>query len=163
MLSGGHPNSLGRTEEAVELVLEEEAAMDDLLDCYRSDDAVVRLRVSSALKRVTKARPQWTLARTERLLGEVAALDQPSARWTLAQLFDLVWDGLDDAARRGAVDFMRRNLRQETDWIVLATTMKVLARRDPEPATLAPLVAPHRADPRRSVAGAARKALEAIA
>ena len=50
MLSGGHPNSLGRTLELVDIILADASELPRLLDCYRSSDAVVRLRTSSALK-----------------------------------------------------------------------------------------------------------------
>lgn len=52
MLSGGHPNSLGRTVEVVAKVLERPERFEELFRCYQSDDAVVRLRTSSAMKRV---------------------------------------------------------------------------------------------------------------
>ena len=54
MLTGGHPNSLGRTEEVVDLVLAEQERLSDLYSCYFSADEIVRLRVSSAMKRVTQ-------------------------------------------------------------------------------------------------------------
>ena len=43
-LSGGHPDSLGNTEAVVERILDDPALLDNLIDCYGSDDAVVRLR-----------------------------------------------------------------------------------------------------------------------
>ena len=43
MLTGGHPNSLGRTIEVVETVLADEARMEELFGCYGSVDEVVRL------------------------------------------------------------------------------------------------------------------------
>ena len=34
MLSGGHPNSLGRTVEVVAAVLDDPARLDELFSCY---------------------------------------------------------------------------------------------------------------------------------
>jgi hypothetical protein len=62
MLAGGHPNSLGRTVEVVDLVLADRDRLAELFQCYFSADEVVRLRVSSAMKRVTIAHPEWTMA-----------------------------------------------------------------------------------------------------
>ena len=61
MLTGGHPNSLGRTMEVVDIVLADRAKLADLYQCYFSSDEVVRLRVSSAMKRVTIEHPDWTM------------------------------------------------------------------------------------------------------
>ena len=58
VLRGGHPNSLGRTLEVVDIVLSDRAALEELLCCYAGDDAVVRLRTSNALKRITRVRPE---------------------------------------------------------------------------------------------------------
>ena len=50
-LSGGHPNSLGDTVKVVEEVLKQPKRFKELFDCYLSDDEVVRLRTSNAMKR----------------------------------------------------------------------------------------------------------------
>ena len=52
MLTGGHPNSLGKTEEVVEIVLANPDRFEELYNCYQSEDEVVRLRTFSAVKRV---------------------------------------------------------------------------------------------------------------
>jgi len=78
VLSGGHPNSLGRTLEVVDAVLADRSRLEDLYRCYFSTDEVVRLRVSSAMKRVTIERPDWTMDFIEGLQSEVAAIDQAS-------------------------------------------------------------------------------------
>ncbi|MFL0711889.1 MAG: hypothetical protein ACJLS2_03810 [Microcella pacifica] len=44
-LTGGHPNSLGNTVSVVDEVLADRALLAELVACYRSEDAVVRLRV----------------------------------------------------------------------------------------------------------------------
>ena len=56
MLTGGHPNSLGRTVEVVEMVLANPDRFDELFNCYKSDNAVVRLRTSNAMKRIEAER-----------------------------------------------------------------------------------------------------------
>ena len=163
MLTGGHPNSLGRTLEVVEIVLADRSRLVDLLDCYRSADEVVRLRTSNAVKRVTVEHPDWTVKHMDRLQSEIAAIDQPSTQWTLALLFDLTWNGLSEGQRERALAIMRTNLGGHDDWIVLNNSMKVLAKRDPDRAALRPLVERRRNDPRKSVASQAAKALKAIA
>ena len=55
MLSGGHPNSLGNTVEVVEIVLSDRFLLENLYNCYLSQDEVVRLRTSNAMKRICQS------------------------------------------------------------------------------------------------------------
>ena len=163
MLAGGHPNSPGRTVEVVDLVLADRDRLDELCGCYSSADEVVRLRVSSAMKRVTIAHPDWTMAYMDRLQHEVAAIDQASTQWTLALIFDLTRHLLSDQQRTRAVEIMEENLTTSDDWIVLNTTMKVLGAWSEGDEHLRTWLTPQArrliGDPRRSVASNARKLL----
>lgn len=94
MLRGGHPNSLGRTVEVVEAVVSDPALFDELFGCYRSDDPVVRLRTSSAMKRIETQRHDLLVPYLDRFIDEIGALDQASAQWTLAQLFARLADDM---------------------------------------------------------------------
>jgi hypothetical protein len=53
-LKGGHPNSLGNTIEIVDEVLKDNSLFEELFNCYFSDDEIVRLRTSNAIKRLCK-------------------------------------------------------------------------------------------------------------
>lgn len=166
ILTGGHPNSLGRTVEVVDVVLADRARLAELYECYFSNDEVVRLRVSSAMKRVTTAHPDWTLDYMDRLQDEVAAIDQASTQWTLALLFDLTRDLLSPQQRTRAVQIMQRNLANHHDWIVLNNSMKVLGSWAEDDEQLRQWLVPHaRAlaeDPRKSVASNARQLLHRL-
>ena len=61
MLTGGHPNSLGRTIEVVDAVLADRSKLEELYSCYFSADEVVRLRTSNAMKRIAREQPDWLL------------------------------------------------------------------------------------------------------
>lgn len=163
MLTGGHPNSLGRTIEVVEAVLADRSRLHELFDCYGSADAVVRLRVSNALKRIENERYDWLLPYIERLIDEVGALDQPSAQWTLAQLFSRLGGDMTPSQRERAAALMKRNLERHDDWIVLNATMETLWRWSRDDASLKRWLTPHLArlsqDTRKSVAGRAKKLL----
>ena len=166
MLTGGHPNSLGRTEEVVAIVLADPTRFTDLLDCYRSDDDVVRLRVSSALKRIEPTRRDLILDHLDRYVTLAAALDQPSADWTLAQLFGRMADDLTPAWKDKAQALLKRNLAEKTDWIVLNTTMETLTGWAKGDEALADWLRPHlerlAGDNRKSVAARARKYQKAL-
>lgn len=163
MLTGGHPNSLGRTLEVVELVLADRKKLTDLYQCYFSEDEVVRLRVSSAMKRVTTAHPEWTMDYMDGLQSEIAAIDQASTQWTLAILFDLTAPLLSPSQKQRSLDIMKFNLENHDDWIVLNTTMNVLFDWSAEDAELRSWLKPQferlTKDTRKSVSGRAQKFL----
>ncbi len=167
MLTGGHPNSLGRTVEVVELVLADETRMAELFACYQSADAVVRLRASSAMKRVQAARPELIRPYYDRLIEEIGALDQASAQWTLAILFDAGRGDMTGEQFERAKTIVKRNLAEHDDWIVLNTSMDVLVRWAKGDRALREWLPPHLVrlsrDERKSVSKRATKALEALA
>ena len=166
MLTGGHPNSLGRTIEVVELVLAEPARFDDLFACYRSTDAVVRLRASNAMKRVEAVRPDLLVPYLERFITEIGALDQASAQWTLAQLFGRLRSRMTPEQQKAARGLMKRNLETSDDWIVLNHTIETLSNWADEDQDLAGWLKPRlerfTQDRRKSVANRARKKLKAL-
>lgn len=163
ILTGGHPNSLGRTVEVVEMVLDAPERMDELFGCYRSHDEVVRLRTSSAMKRVEEARRELVLPFVNRLIDEIGGLDQASAQWTLATLFGRMKKDMSPAEKSGALTILKRNLEHHQDWIVLNTTMDTLAAWSVDDVGLRDWLRPHlqrlQKDPRKSVSGRARKIL----
>lgn len=127
MLTGGHPNSLGRTLEVVELVLADAGRLAALFDCYASQEPVVRLRTSNALKRIARVQPAWLLPYLDRLLSRVSTIDQASVQWSLATLFQLLESWMSPAQKTKARGIMQRNLTHHDDWIVLNTTLETLA------------------------------------
>ena len=167
MLTGGHPNSLGRTVEVVESVLTEPSRLEELYGCYRSADEVVRLRTSSAIKRVQAVRPDLVVPYFDRLIEEIGALDQASAHWTLAILFDVGAPDMTSEQFARAKALVRRNLAEHRDWIVLNTSMDVLARWAHDDAELRDWLPSHlkrlAGDSRKSVSKRAAKALRSLA
>ena len=166
MLTGGHPNSLGRTIEVVDIVLADRSRLMDLYSCYFSGDEVVRLRVSNAMKRVTREQPGWLLPLINPLLDEVSAIYQASTQWTLATLFQMLWDQMDPLQQGRAKQLLMANMDKWDDWIVLNNTMEALAAwSTSDPALkqwLIPRLEVRQGDGRRSVAGRARKLLRQL-
>ncbi len=164
-LTGGHPNSLGNTVSVVDEVLSDRSLLAELVDCYRSDDAVVRLRVSSAVKRVALLHPEWVAAHLDDLLGWVAEIDQASTKWTLAKLFVLLDDLMTPHQREAAIALLQSNLHYN-DWIVQNTTAESLAhfaRTRPELATwLIPELRVQTGSRHKSVRGRAIKLLASL-
>lgn len=161
MLTGGHPNSLGRTLEVVEAVLADRERLRALYSCYFSEDEVVRLRVSNAMKRVCQQNPDWLLPFVDGLLSDISGIDQASTQWTLALLFDMLRADLSDDQQARAQAIMQRNLAEHNDWIVLNNSMQVLTEWARNDETLRAWLLPHlvrlQDDPRKSVAKRATK------
>lgn len=167
MLTGGHPNSLGRTIEVVEMVLAAPDRFDELYGCYRSEDEVVRPRVSNAMKRVEAERHDLLVPYIDHFVDEIGALDQPSAQWTLADLFDRLKPDMNARQRAGALAIMKRNLAEHQDWIVLNRTMDTLCAWARQDGDLQDWVRPHlerlTQDARKSVSRRAVKHLNTLA
>ncbi|MEM7439239.1 MAG: hypothetical protein AAF393_06540 [Pseudomonadota bacterium] len=167
MLTGGHPNSLGRTIEVVDTVFANPERVEDLYACYRSADEVVRLRVSNGMRRVQAERPDLIVPFYDRLIDEIGQLDQASAQWTLAKLFEVGRSDMTEDQVNRAEALMRRNLAEHGDWIVLNNTMETLALWSREKQELHNWLLPHlnrlSKDPRKSVSKRAQKLLKKLA
>ncbi len=165
-LKGGHPNSLGNTVQVVEEVLNDPALFDELFNCYFSEDEVVRLRTSNAMKRICKAHKELLVPYLDRFLTDIAAIRQASTQWTLSQLFGMLEKAMSKAQHERATVIMKNNLEHHTDWIVLNTTMDTLGKwagKDPDLKNwLIPLLERLTSDERKSVAGRAAKVLKQL-
>ncbi|MEM6264621.1 MAG: hypothetical protein AAGI38_19065 [Bacteroidota bacterium] len=165
--TGGHPNSLGNTVELVEEVLAQPELFEELFNCYFSADEVVRLRTSNAMKRVCKVQPELLVPYLDRFLTEIAAIDQASTQWTLAQLFLMLEKELTEEQLVHAKSILKNNLAHHEDWIVLNQTMETLGRWASKDEVLKTWLIPHlerlSSDTRKSVAKKGQKLLEKIA
>jgi hypothetical protein len=77
MLTGGHRNSLGRTQEVVEITLADGGRLDELFAALADPDELVRMRAGDALEKVCRERPEWLAQRVERLLGRSRRSSSP--------------------------------------------------------------------------------------
>jgi len=161
MLTGGHPNSLGRTIEVVETVFNDRKRLDELYNCYFSDDEVVRFRTSNAIKRVSREKPNWLVPYIDKLIDVISKIDQASAQWTLANLFETLSTDMTPVQMEKAKEILKRNLESHDDWIVLNNTMQTLGTWASEDKKLKEWLGPHLEklsnDSRKSVSGRAKK------
>lgn len=162
-LTGGHPNSLGNTIQVVEEVLAETALFDELFNCYFSEDDVVRLRVSNAMKRISKANKSIVLPYIDRFLKDISKINQASTQWTLSQLF-LQWEKeMTPKQHLRAIEIMKYNLANHNDWIVLCQTTETLGKWSKNDSELKVWLTPHlerlAKDSRNSVSKKAQKTL----
>ncbi len=165
-LKGGHSNSLGNTVEIVEEVLQENKRFINLFNCYFSNDEVVRLRTSNAIKRICKAKKSILIPYIDRFLIEIAKIDQASVQWTLSQLFEMLEKEMNENQIGQAKNIMKNNLANHNDWIVLNQTMNTLTKWSKKDMELSKWIKPHlerlTADERKSVSSRAKKMLEKL-
>lgn len=126
MLSGGHSNSLGRTVEVVDLILSDNTRLEELYQCYFSENELVRLRTSNAFKRIWRDQPEWLALYIDRFISEISQIEQASTQWTIAQLFLELQTYLSDEQKSKAIPILKANLKTSEDWIVLNNTMQTL-------------------------------------
>ncbi len=119
MLQGGHPNSLGRTLEIVDAIRSNSERLSELFECYKSDDAVVRLRTSSAFKRHFRKFPDAFLSYIDKFQDLIPKLNQDSASWTFAQLHSENIGLLSPQQKENAVTIIKNQLKNSNDWIVI--------------------------------------------
>ncbi len=124
-LSGGKPNSLGRTEEVVRIVQGDRRLLRRLFAALESGDELVRLRVGDALEKICREQPEWFVPHFDRILA-MGRIDQPSLQWHTAQIVTQM--PLNPSQRRRAVNWLWRSLDRTDDWIVIAETLTALVR-----------------------------------
>ncbi len=165
LLTGGHPNSLGNTIQVVDDVLKDEKKLKDLINCWKSEDEVVRLRVQNAIKRVAKERPEWVAAYIPDFISWISKIDQPSTKWCLSTVFMWLDSYLTDEQKTKAIEIMKDNLHYD-DWIVQNTTSESLAfyaKQDEDlKIWLLPELQKLMKSRHKSVAGRARKLIDSL-
>ena len=162
-LTGGHHNSLGNTLVVADQVNADRSLLPELIATYASDDEVVRLRVSSALKRVAWEHPEWIHSEIGTIMNWVERLKQPSAQWSVGQMLLAIGPLLSESERERSIALMKTHIEESGDWIVLNHTMETLAQwahHDPNlEAWLVPHLARFAEDSRKSVAKRAQRLL----
>jgi HEAT repeat protein len=131
LLTGGDPRTLRHVDDVVSGVLADPSLVAELVACLTSADEIVRMRAADALEKVCRRAPAQVCPYVDRLLAELAASEQPSVRWHLAQIVGEV--DLTAPQRAAAVAMLEDNLEHGTDWIVLTASMvtfTALARQD---------------------------------
>jgi hypothetical protein len=125
-LKGGHHNSLGNTIKVVSEIFADPSKLKDLIECWKSEDELVRLRVQNGVKRVAKEKPEWVAEFLPDLLGWITKIDQASTKWCLSTLYMWLEKYMTKDQQLKAIEIMKDNLHYD-DWIVQNTTSESLA------------------------------------
>lgn len=162
----GNTNTLGRTDEVVQAVLDNNDRLEELFSLFYQDDEWVRLRTNSALKRIWRIDQLLVSSLVERWVKDVAVIDQPSISWTFAQLVDECPDIFSEELMDQSIELIKGYLDSSEDWIVLNSSVQTLSKTavgDPDLLKwLRPRLKKLSKDTRKSVASRASKALESL-
>lgn len=165
MLTGGDPRALKNCDEVVDLVLRSPERTGELFDSVFSTDEIVRMRASDALEKVCAERPDLVQPFVGRVLDDMAAVDQPSVQWHLAQIVARLT--LTDEQQAQAVETLHHNLLTYDDWILTNLTLASLAELARSDPTLRPglltVLRRHAGDRHKSVANRVDKLLTEFA
>lgn len=125
VLAGGDPRSLGRAQEVVDAVLADPDQLPELFDAVLDEDELVRMRAADAVEKVASRHPEWLVPYVERLLSEVAGIEQDSVRWHVAQLLGEV--PLSAEQRERAIALLERFADEGRNGFVVAHSLSSLA------------------------------------
>lgn len=126
LAEGKIPNSLGRAEEVVQIVLQNKHRLEELYQCLFEDDALLRLRAIDAIEKVCREHPDWLESYVDRFFQDFTDHNQPSIQWHLAEMFGQI--NLNPIQKQQAIQWLTAKISTtNVDWIVAADTMKTLA------------------------------------
>jgi hypothetical protein len=142
VLAEGKPNSLGSSGLVLSAVLADPGTIPTLLACAAHGEVQVRFRAANVLKKISIADAQSLVPHFDALLLAFTEAGQASALWTLAETSARLAPFLSVGQRAEAVRLMKANLTNSDDWIVLNTTMQVLADWSAQDPALASWITP---------------------
>jgi len=103
-LARGDRRTTGDAPSVADEVSADPERLPELVECLFVPSPGIRMRAADALERVSRVRPRDLDAYTDRLLTEVAAIDQAEVRWHVAQILPRLT--LDDTQRWRAAALM---------------------------------------------------------
>jgi hypothetical protein len=86
-LESGDRRSIGRVSEVVEEVLNDPSLFEVVFNAMLSDDPIIRMRSADAVEKITAKYPEYLQPYKEKLIQQVAKIDQQEVRWHVAQMF----------------------------------------------------------------------------
>lgn len=132
MLAGGDRRSIGRSNEAAELVRRRPERFRELIACLWDEDTVVRMRAADAAEKISGAKPELLKPYKRELLGLLAEAQQIEMRWHLAAMVPRL--ALTRAERQRAASSLENYLEDRSSIVKTFALQGLtdLARKEPE-------------------------------
>jgi len=86
-LEGGDRRSIGRANQVVADVLNDPSLFEAVFNGMLSNDPIIRMRSADAVEKITAKHPEYLQPYKEKLIQQVAKVDQQEVRWHIAQMF----------------------------------------------------------------------------
>lgn len=123
-LEGGDRRSIGQVSEVVAEALSNPTLFDVLFEGMFNEAPIIRMRCADAVEKITVKHPEYLGPYKDRLIAEVAQINQQEVRWHVAQMFcRLELNGHD---RKAVLQILLGYLRDESK-IVKTFSMQALA------------------------------------
>jgi HEAT repeat protein len=123
-LKGGDRRSIGKVDDIVHTVLEQPDLFDTLFNGMLSDDALLRMRAADAVEKITRTRPDLLQPHKQKMMDQVAAINQQEVRWHVAQMLPRM--AMNTREQEKAVDILLEFLNDKSK-IVKTCSMQALA------------------------------------
>ena len=123
-LEGGDRRSIGRANEVVADVLDDPTLFGVVFNGMLSDDPIIRMRSADAIEKITVEHPEYLPPYKEKLIRQVAAIEQQEVRWHVAQMIPRL--ELSDQERTEGVEILMNYLDDKSK-IVVTFSMQALA------------------------------------
>jgi len=136
-LEGGDRRSIGRVDEVVAQVLDDPSLFEAIFDGMLSTNPLIRMRSADAVEKIAAQRPEYLQPHKEKLIGQVARIDQQEIRWHVAQMLPRL--KLTQEERATAVEILLDYLGDKSK-IVKTFAMQALADFAERDASLRPTV-----------------------
>jgi len=124
-LRGGDLRSIGRANEVVEDVLQDQTLFGDLISGMKSSDPVIRMRSADVVEKVARTRPELLVPYKEELICKIPQIDQQEIRWHLAQIYTYMT--LSNREEQQVVELLFAWISQSKSKIVKVNAMESLA------------------------------------
>lgn len=83
-LEGGDRRSIGKSNEVVSEILADPGLFDVVFGGMLADDPILRMRAADAVEKVTAIHPGYLRSHKDKLIRQVANIDQKEVRWHVA-------------------------------------------------------------------------------
>jgi hypothetical protein len=136
-LTGGDRRSIGASEEVAADVIRDPTLFDVVFGGMLGDDPLVRMRCADAVEKITATHPEYLQPHKEKLISQVAGVEQQEVRWHVAQMLPRLDLNADERAAAFSVLLGYLN---DPSRIVKTFAMQALADLAEDDASLRPRV-----------------------
>lgn len=123
-LVGTDRRSIGKSNEVVAEVIDDPSLFEIVFEGISCDDAVLRMRCADVVEKITAHHPEYLVSYKQRLIYEIAKINQQEVRWHVAQMFSRLELTRDE--RQAVLNILSDYLKDKSK-IVKTFSMQALA------------------------------------